>query len=40
MWFCPLIKVLFKLPLRQSVGMIASLPRLTGRTGRFRTTRP
>ena len=39
--FCLSIKVLFKLPLRQAAGMVASLLRLAGLdwTGPFRTTR-
>ena len=36
--FCLSIKVPFKLPLRQTAGMVASLLRMAGWTGRFRTS--
>ena len=34
MLFCLLIKVLFELPLRQAVGMVSSLLRMTGLASR------
>ena len=38
--FCLTIKVLFKLPLRQTTGMVASLLKMGTSTGRRPTTQP
>jgi hypothetical protein len=38
--FCLTIKVLFKLPLRQTTGMVASLLKMAAWTGRCPTTPP